>query len=107
RMHSALPFRLRAFALPADFFQLFLVVAVVIYRFQTLAGAMHTLALTVLGACAVRDTLVIHWTRIARTAAVAVVVVGLGIVATRTLLTQGVVAAGPRRAPVRERTRTG
>ncbi|HYV56084.1 MAG TPA: cation:dicarboxylase symporter family transporter [Candidatus Nitrosopolaris sp.] len=105
-MNVALPFMLDAFALPADFFQLFLVVAVVIYRFQTLAGAMHTLALTVLGACAVRETLVIQWSRIARTTAVSVVVVGLGIVATRALLAHMVGAAGPRRSAVRERTLT-
>jgi ABC-type amino acid transport substrate-binding protein len=106
-MNVALPFMLDALVLPADLFQLFLAVSVLTYRFQTLAGAMHTLALTVLGTCAARGRLVIDWSRIARTTFGAVVATGLVVVGTRVVLSQTVGTPRTANPLVRERPLLG
>ena len=74
-VNVALPFLLDLFRIPADMFQLFIAVGIVESRFATLLAAMHILALTLLGTCAVSGVLRIHWGKIARYAAVSV---GLG-----------------------------
>ncbi len=74
-VNVALPFLLDLFRIPADMFQLFVAVGIVESRFATLLAAMHILALTLLGTCAVSGVLRIHWGRIGRYLAVSV---GLG-----------------------------
>jgi Na+/H+-dicarboxylate symporter/ABC-type amino acid transport substrate-binding protein len=106
-MNVALPFMLDAFALPADLFQLFLAVSVVTYRFQTLAGAMHTLALTVLGTCAARGRLAVRWPRIAGMALGAILATGLAIAGTRLLLAHAIAVPDATQSLVRGRTLLG
>ena len=55
-VNAAMPFLLDLFRIPADTFQLF-VTGVVNARFGTLVAAVHTLAIAVLGTCAVTGTL--------------------------------------------------
>ena len=105
-MNVALPFMLDALVLPADLFQLFLAVSVLTYRFQTLAGAMHTLALTVLGTCAARGRLAFDWGRITRMTFGAVAATGLVIAGTR-LLSQAIIVPRVNNSLVRERTLLG
>jgi Na+/H+-dicarboxylate symporter/ABC-type amino acid transport substrate-binding protein len=56
-LNSALPFMLDLLRIPVDMFQLFVATSVVNARFGTLLAAMHTLALALLGACAMRGLL--------------------------------------------------
>jgi len=65
-MNVALPFLLDVFHIPADLFQLFVAVGIVSFRFQTLLGAMHTLATAVLGACAIEGRFVVRPQAVAR-----------------------------------------
>ncbi|MHC4094413.1 MAG: cation:dicarboxylate symporter family transporter, partial [Planctomycetota bacterium] len=57
----SLPFLLDQFRISSDLFQLFLISDVVISRFGTLLAAMHTLAIAILGACAMGGGLVPRW----------------------------------------------
>ena len=54
---TAMPFLLDVFRVPADTFQLFLASGVLNSRFGTLVAAMHTVAVALLGTCAVTGTL--------------------------------------------------
>lgn len=49
----AVPFLLDLFRIPADMFELFLATGIINSRFGTLIAAMHTVALAVLGTCAI------------------------------------------------------
>ena len=51
-LNVAVPFLLDLFRIPADTFQLFLATGVVNSRFGTLVAAMHTVAVALLGTCA-------------------------------------------------------
>ena len=106
-MNVALPFMLDAFVLPADLFQLYLAVSVLTYRFQTIAGAVHTLALTVLGTCAARGRLVVDRGRIARMTFGAIVATAVVIGGTRVLLSRAVTPHGMTESIVRERMLLG
>ena len=54
---SAMPFLLDLFRVPADTFQLFLASGIVNSRFGTLVAASHTVAITLIGTCAVTGSL--------------------------------------------------
>jgi Na+/H+-dicarboxylate symporter len=99
-MNVALPFLLDVFLLPADLFHLFLAVGLVSFRFQTLLGAMHTLAAAVLGACAMEGRFVVRAPAVARLIVLGGIGLALTLAATRALSgwTMGRVASGP--APV-------
>jgi len=56
-VNAAIPFLLDMLRIPADTFQLFVTSAIVNARFGTLLAAVHTVAIAVLGACAVAGTL--------------------------------------------------
>ena len=60
-VNVAVPFLLDLFRIPADTFQLFLASGVINSRFGTLVAAMHTLAVALLGSCAMAGTL--RWDR--------------------------------------------
>ena len=67
---AAMPFLLDLFRIPADTFQLFLASGVINSRFGTLVAAMHTVAMALLGTCAV--TGLVRWRPVAVTRYVAV-----------------------------------
>ncbi len=52
-LNSAVPFLLDIFRIPADTFQLFLATGVINSRFGSLVAATHTLAVALLGSCAI------------------------------------------------------
>ena len=56
-VNAAIPFLLDMLRIPADTFQLFMTSGIVNARFGTLLAAVHTLAIAVLGTCAVAGTL--------------------------------------------------
>ena len=60
-LNAAVPFLLDLFRIPADTFQLFLASGVINSRFGTLAAAMHTVTVALLGTCAMTGTL--KWRR--------------------------------------------
>ena len=79
-LNVAVPFLLDLFRIPADTFQLFLASGVFNSRFGTLVAAMHTLAVALLGTCAMTGALRWERTRIVRylaiTAVLTFVVIG-------------------------------
>ena len=60
-LNVAVPFLLDLFRIPADTFQLFLASGVINSRFGTLVAAMHTVAVALLGTCAMTGAL--RWER--------------------------------------------
>ena len=60
-LNVAVPFLLDQFRIPSDTFQLFLASGVINSRFGTLVAAMHTLAVALIGTCAMTGTL--RWER--------------------------------------------
>lgn len=80
----AIPFLLDLLQIPADTYRFFLVADNLVgARFGTLLAAMYTMVLAVLGACAVRGLLKIHWPKLLRFAAVSAVLAFCSIGATR------------------------
>ncbi len=77
-LNVAVPFLLDLFRIPADTFQLFLATGVINSRFGTLVAAVHTLAVGLLGTCAMVGA--IRWQR-RRLVRYAVVTAALTIVA--------------------------
>jgi ABC-type amino acid transport substrate-binding protein/Na+/H+-dicarboxylate symporter len=65
-VNVAVPFLLDVFRIPADTFQLFVASGVINARFGTLVAAMHTLAVALLGSCAMAGTLRIERRRVVR-----------------------------------------
>ena len=90
-LNAAVPFLLDLFRIPADTFQLFLASGVINSRFGTLAAAMHTVTVALLGTCAMTGAL--KWRRgpLLRyalvTTALTVVTFGGARLVSRTLLT--------------------
>jgi Na+/H+-dicarboxylate symporter len=85
-INAAMPFLLEAFHVPADTFQLFLASSVINSRFGTLVAAVHTVAIALLGTCAVTGLVRWHRPAIARylvvtTLATIAVVAGMRTVA--------------------------
>ena len=65
-VNAAIMFLLDLLRIPADTFRLFVTSAIVNARFGTLVAAMHTLAVAVLGTCAVTGTLTFNPRKIGR-----------------------------------------
>jgi len=78
-VNAAIPFLLDMLRIPADTFPLFLTSGIINARFGALLAAVHTLAIAVLGTCAVTGTLTIDGRKLVRFAVIT------------TLLTVGVV----------------
>jgi ABC-type amino acid transport substrate-binding protein len=72
-VNAAIPFLLDLFRIPSDTFRLFVTSGIVNARFGTLVAAVHTLAIAVLGTCAVTGTLKIDGRKLIRFAAVTAV----------------------------------
>ena len=85
-MNVALAFLLDGFGVPVDLFQLFLAVSVLNFRFQTLLAAMHTLVLTIAGACAMHGRHQLDGRRVGRFALASVGALALTLAGIRLLL---------------------
>jgi Na+/H+-dicarboxylate symporter len=72
-VNVAVPFLLDLFRIPADTFQLFLASGVINSRFGTLVAAMHTLAVALLGTCAMAGALRLERRRVVRYAVITAV----------------------------------
>ncbi|HEY7287143.1 MAG TPA: cation:dicarboxylase symporter family transporter [Vicinamibacterales bacterium] len=79
-VNAAIPYLLDLFRIPADTFRLFVTSGIVNARFGTLVAAVHTLAIAVLGTCAMTGTLRVDARKLVRFAAITgillVIVVG-------------------------------
>jgi Na+/H+-dicarboxylate symporter/ABC-type amino acid transport substrate-binding protein len=82
-LNAAVPFLLDLFRIPADTFQLFLATGVINSRVGTLVAAMHTVAVALLGACAIGGTLRFDRRRVVRYLAITVVLTVVVIGGTR------------------------
>jgi Na+/H+-dicarboxylate symporter/ABC-type amino acid transport substrate-binding protein len=71
-LNVAVPFLLDMLRIPADMFQLFLATGLISSRFGTLVAAVHTVALAVLGSCAMSGTLRVEPRRVGRWAIITV-----------------------------------
>jgi len=65
-INLAIPFILDLMRIPIDTYELFVATSVVNARFGTLLAAMHILALTLLGTCALTGSLTVTWRRVLR-----------------------------------------
>jgi Na+/H+-dicarboxylate symporter/ABC-type amino acid transport substrate-binding protein len=86
-INLAIPFLLDLFRIPADTFQLFVATSVVNARFGTLMSVSHTLAISVLGTCAVTGRLRVDRARLLAFAAVTGVLTIALVGGLRTLFT--------------------
>ncbi len=73
-MNAAMPFLLDVFRIPADTFQLFVATSVINARFGTLAAAVHTVTMALIGTAAITGHLRLDPRRMARYAVVTLVV---------------------------------
>lgn len=85
-LNIAIPYLLDLFRIPADTFQLFLAASVVNARFGTLIAAVHTVAIALLGTCAVTGLLRVSPRRLLRYAAVTLALVAATVVGVRAVL---------------------
>jgi ABC-type amino acid transport substrate-binding protein len=85
-VNAAIPFLLDLLRLPADAFRLFVTSAVVNARFGTLVAAVHTLVVAVLGTCALAGTLTIDRKKLARFAAISLVLTATVVGGARVVL---------------------
>ena len=69
-VNAAIPYLLDLFRIPADTFRLFVTSGIVNARFGTLVAAVHTLAIAVLGTCAMTGTLRVDARKLVRFAIV-------------------------------------
>ena len=86
-LNVAVPFLLDLFRIPADTFQLFLATGVINSRFGTLVAASHTVAVALLGTCAMTGTLTWRNRRLLPFAGITLVMTMAAIVGTRLLFT--------------------
>ncbi len=84
-LNVAVPFLLDLFRIPADTFQLFLATGVINSRFGTLLAAVHTLAVALLGTCAMVGLLRWHPGRMLRYLVTTAIVVGVVLGGVRVL----------------------
>ncbi len=84
-LNAAVPFLLDLFRIPADTFQLFLATGVINSRFGTLLAAVHTLAVALLGTCAMTGALRWQPRPLVRFVASTVVIMGLVLGGARVL----------------------
>jgi Na+/H+-dicarboxylate symporter/ABC-type amino acid transport substrate-binding protein len=85
-VNAAIPFLLDLMRVPADTFGLFVTSAIVNARFGALVAAVHTLAMAVLGTCAVTETLTVNFRKLLRFAAITGLLAFVVIGGTRVLL---------------------
>jgi Na+/H+-dicarboxylate symporter len=103
-MNVALPFLLDGFGIPTDLFQLFVAIGVVSFRFQTLLAAMHTLAVTLIGACAQHGRARLAWRPALRFALGGALALAATLGAQRLFFTATLSPDTSHRRAVRERT---
>lgn len=72
-VNAALPFLLDQLDIPADLFQLFIAVGFINFRFSSMMGAMHTMALALVGTYGVNGMLGARWGALSRYLAVTLV----------------------------------
>ncbi len=84
-LNVAVPFLLDMFHVPADTFQLFLATSVINARFGTLLSAIHTIAVSLIGACAVAGVVRFDARKLVRFAIVTAVLVAVTVGGTRAL----------------------
>ena len=84
-LNAAVPFLLDVFRIPADTFQLFLATGVINSRFGTLAAAVHTIAVALLGSAAIAGSLRFETRRVVRYAIVTAVLTTVTIVGLRVM----------------------
>ncbi|HEX7136755.1 MAG TPA: cation:dicarboxylase symporter family transporter [Vicinamibacterales bacterium] len=72
-VNAAIPYLLDLFRIPGDTFRLFVTSAIVNARFGTLVAAVHTLAIAVLGTCAMTGTLRVDVRKLVRFATITVI----------------------------------
>jgi ABC-type amino acid transport substrate-binding protein len=85
-VNAAIPFLLDLLRIPADTFRLFVTSGIVNARFGTLLAAVHTLAIAVLGTCAVAGTLTINGRKLFRYAVVTILLTMVVVGGTRIVL---------------------
>ena len=85
-VNAAIPFLLDLLRIPADTFRLFVTSGIVNARFGTLVAAVHTVAIAVLGTCAVTQTLTIDARKMLRFAIITLVLTAALVGGTRVLL---------------------
>jgi ABC-type amino acid transport substrate-binding protein len=85
-INSAIPFLLDLVRLPVDLFQLFVVAGVLNSRFGSMAAAMHTLVIAVLGTCLIQGRVRIEKGRLVRYAVLSAGLLAAFLVGTRLLL---------------------
>ncbi|PWT82067.1 MAG: hypothetical protein C5B57_09325 [Blastocatellia bacterium] len=85
-VNAAIPFLLDLLRVPADTFRLFITSGIVNARFGTLLAAVHTLAVAVLGTCAVAGTLAFNGRKLLRYAVVTILLTMSVVGGTRILL---------------------
>ena len=85
-INTAIPFLLDLVRIPTDHFQLFVVSGVLNSRFGSMAAAMHTLVIAILGTCLITGRLRIEKARLLRYAAVSLALVAVVVSGTRLLL---------------------
>lgn len=83
--NAAVPFLLNIFRLPADSFQLFLATGVLTSRFGALLAAVHTLAIALIGSCALAGALRYRAHLVLRYIAISVVLAAAIVGGARTL----------------------
>jgi Na+/H+-dicarboxylate symporter len=85
-INTAIPFLLDLVRIPADHFQLFVVSGVLNSRFGSMAAAMHTLVIAILGTCLITGRLRIEKARLVRYVVVSLALVAGFVSGTRLLL---------------------
>jgi Na+/H+-dicarboxylate symporter/ABC-type amino acid transport substrate-binding protein len=96
---TAMPFLLDAFRVPADTFQLFVASGVINSRVGTLVAAMHTVAIALIGTCAVAGALRWKLRAVAKYVAVTVMLTVAAVVGTRLVAAQIIVESSARLDP--------
>ena len=91
-VNVAVPFLLDFFHVPADTFQLFLATSVVNARFGTILSAVHTVAVALLGSCAVMGVLRFDARKLVRFAAITLVAGAATLGGTRAIASRVVAA---------------
>jgi Na+/H+-dicarboxylate symporter/ABC-type amino acid transport substrate-binding protein len=85
-VNAAIPFLLDLFHVPADTFRLFVTSAIINARFGSLVSAVHTLAIALLGTCAVAGVVVLNGRKLMRYAVVTLLLTVVVLGGTRVLL---------------------
>jgi Na+/H+-dicarboxylate symporter/ABC-type amino acid transport substrate-binding protein len=85
-VNAAIPYLLDLFRIPADTFRLFVTSGIVNARFGTLVAAVHTLAIAVLGTCALTGTLRVDARKLLRFATITAILLAVFVGGSRFVL---------------------